>query len=109
MSSYLRNRQQFVEIGEHKSSYINTTCCVPQGSVLGSKLFIVYINDMCRIPDILKFILFVDDTNIFCFGDYLQQLLEVFTREINKLKLKNLNKLSLNISKTNMLFRKQNY
>ncbi len=108
VSSYLRNRQLFVEIGQHKSVYMNITCGVPHGSVLGPKLFRIYINDMCRVSDILKFILFADYTNIFCSGDNLQQILEVITIEINKLKRWfGVNKLSLNISKTKiMLFGK---
>lgn len=60
------------------------TCGVPQVSVLGPK--ILYINDICRVSRRLKFVLFVDNTNIFCSGENLQQLLEVVTIEMSKLK-----------------------
>ena len=43
----------------------NTSCGVLQGSILDTKLFILYINDMCNISNLVKFILFADDTNIF--------------------------------------------
>ncbi len=104
LSSYLRNRQQFIQIGDHKSDFINITCGVPQGSILGQKLFILYINDICRVTQLLKFVLFADDTNIFCSGENLQQTLETITTEINKLKLWfDKNKLSLNLRKTKIM------
>ena len=40
-------------------------CHLPQGSILGPKLF-MYINDICNISEIRKFVLFADDTNILC-------------------------------------------
>lgn len=47
---------------------MNIACGVPQGSVLEPKLFIMYINDFCKVLKIFKFVLFADDTNIFCSG-----------------------------------------
>ena len=64
-SSYLNNRSQFVDIDGHSSGAHRVTCGVPQGSVLGPKLFILYINDMCNVSKLVKCILFADDTNIF--------------------------------------------
>ena len=99
LRSYLQNRQQFVKMGEHMSSCLDIACRVPQGSVLGPILFILHINDICKTSKILQFVLFADDTNIFCMGEDLQQLLELITTEIIKLKkwFDN-NKLSLNLS-----------
>ena len=64
IKSYLFGRKQFVNIGECSSDLIQILCGVPQGSVLGPKLFILYINDICNVSKLLKFILFADDTNI---------------------------------------------
>ena len=64
IKSYLSGRNQFVNIGECSSDVIQISCGVPQGSVLGPKLFILYINDICNVSKLLKFILFADDTNI---------------------------------------------
>ena len=41
---------------------------VPQGSIFGPRLFVLYVNDICNVSKLAKFILFADDTNIFCAG-----------------------------------------
>ena len=63
--SYLTNRKQFVQVDGHSSDYMDVVCGVPQGSVLGPKLFILYINDLCIFSYLVKYVLFADDTNIF--------------------------------------------
>ena len=110
VKSYIENREQYVQIGEYKSASSLITCGVPQGSILGPKLFILYINDICKVSNILNFVVFADDTNIFCAGENLQQLLEVVSVELGKLKLWfDLNKLSLNLKKTKfMIFGNKN-
>ena len=62
-SSYLSNRTQTTEIGSHISSKLNINCGVPQGSVLGPLLFLLYINDIQYCSNKLQFFLFADDTN----------------------------------------------
>ena len=63
--SYLSNRTQYVSYEGHKSEFLPIKCGVPQGSILGPLLFTIYVNDMCNVSKLVKFILFADDTNIF--------------------------------------------
>ena len=72
--SYLSNRYQYVEIDEYKSNYQVITTGVPQGSILGPILFILYIND---ISECLKYgtaKMYADDTNIFYVDKNLKNL-----------------------------------
>ena len=57
------------------------------GSLLGPKLFIglLYINDICNVSPVLKFIRFADDTNIFCSGSDIVQLSIIVSNELDKL------------------------
>ena len=63
--SYLTNRKQLVEIDKIRSSCLPINCGVPQGSVLGPLLFLIYVNDMANNCPLGNIRLFADDTNIF--------------------------------------------
>ena len=63
-TSYLSGRYQYVEINGTKSSCQKLTTGVPQGSVLGPLLFLIYMNDIPNSSKIFKFILFADDTSL---------------------------------------------
>ena len=65
IGSYLSNRKQYVSVLGENSDELSVLFGVPQGSVLGPLLFIIYINDIYNSTDLGKFVLFADDTNIF--------------------------------------------
>ena len=63
--SYLENRKRFIQYDISDTSYKSIICGVPQGSILGLLLFVIYINDFHEASNILDSIMFADDTNIF--------------------------------------------
>ena len=108
--SYLTNRKQYVFLNGESSQIRNVTSGVPQGSVLGPLLFLLYINDLPNISKVLNFYLFADDTNIYYEAETPEKLERVINKELKHLHTWLIvNRLSLNIEKTNfVVFRPYN-
>ena len=62
--SYLQNRKKYTEIEQINSDILPTTIGVPQGSVLGILLFIIYINDFSQASQLFHFVMYADDTTL---------------------------------------------
>ena len=107
--SYLSNRRQYVYHNGIASDMKAITCGVPQGSVLGPLLFLIYVNDLPNISDKLRFFLFADDTNIYYDSEDLIELEKTVNQELRKLtQWLNINRLALNVSKTNFVIFRAN-
>ena len=92
---------QFVSINGSNSDYNDITCGVPQGSLLGPLLFILYINDFQNSSNVLSFILFADDTSVFFSHKNPDTLLNTVNSELKCIhEWIGCNKLSLNVQKT---------
>lgn len=102
-SDYLTNRKQFVELGAIKSPLLQIQCGVPQGSILGPILFILYINDLPLSSELLP-IIYADDTNLFLGGRDPVGVVQSINRELIKISdWITCNRLSLNVDKTNFI------
>ena len=104
--SYLENRKQYITYETTKfTTFENMTCGVPQGSILGPLLFLLYINDLPNVSNILDPIMFADDTNLFYSHHNIKELFNTVNKELQKLgDWFPSNKLSLNIKKTKYTF-----
>ena len=102
--SYLTNRQQFVSVNGFNSSKKTMHYGVPQGSVLGPLLFLIYINDLNKAIKFCTTHHFADDTNLLYIGQSLKQIQKYVNFDLkflcNWLKA---NRISLNASKTELI------
>ena len=105
--SYLSNRLQYVEFNGVSLESFEIKCGVPQGSILGPLLFLLYINDLCNVSKVVDFILFADDTNIFLSHKDFNLLPGILNSGMLKLThWCRANKLSINFKKSKfMVFR----
>jgi retron-type reverse transcriptase len=108
--NYLYNRKQYVKYNGVLCEEMTITSGVPQGSVLGPVLFLLYINDIQFCSKLVSIILFADDTNILYSDVCLKTLNETIQVEMNKITdWLNVNKLSINTARTKLiLFRSKN-
>ena len=104
ITDYLTNRKQRVKISDTYSDCATITCGVPQGSILGPLLFIIYINDMHKSMKHSKVYHFADDTNLFHSHSNLKSLRKQANEDLALLfDWLCANKLSLNADKTEFI------
>ena len=103
--SYLTDRSQLCEYQETKSTSSPIQYGVPQGSVLGPLLFLIYINDITNCSTIAEFVLFADDTNIFVTGQSLKEVYKKANEVLSSVqRYMFCNQLHINAAKCNYMY-----
>ena len=102
--SYLSNPTQYVSINVYESGLGAINCGVPQGSDLGSLLFLFYRNGLNQAIKFCKVYHFADDTNLLCLSNSIQKLNKLLNADLKYLlNCLNTNKILLNVKKTEMV------
>ncbi|MCP4485730.1 MAG: hypothetical protein GY820_00095, partial [Gammaproteobacteria bacterium] len=105
ISDYLSDRTQYTSVLGEKSEKYSILYGVPQGSILGPLLFLLYINDLVNCSKDGSFVLYADDTNIFVIGDTKRNTYttaNTVLRAVNSYMIAN--QLHINFSKCNHIY-----
>ena len=82
--SYLSNCSPYVSINGYESGLAAINCVVPQGSVLGSLLFLLYTNDLNQAITFCKVYHFADDTNLLCLSNSIKKLNKLVNADLRR-------------------------
>ena len=98
--NYLSNRQQYVEYNGATSQKLKISTGVPQGSILGPLLFLIYINDLPSVSNVLQMLMYADDTTLYCNFNSINDVNRI-NEELCKVSAwLSANKLALNVAET---------
>lgn len=104
LNSYLKHRKQCVIIDGNRSSLLEITSGVPQGSILGPLLFNIYVNDITRLTEHAECVMYADDTALFLQSTNVDELVYLANITLQTiLEWTNINCLEINASKTKAL------
>ena len=103
IESFLTDRYQATRVGRNQSTFMRVLCGVPQGSILGPLLFSIFINDLTSICHLSKPCLFADDGALLFEDTCRKTFLAIKLEMLSITKWLEVNKLSLNTSKTNFM------
>ena len=103
LRDYLSGRHQYVDNNGSKSRTKSISLGVPQGSILGPLLFLIYINDLPKVSHVFSMVMYADDTTLYCnLDDSTSEIL--LNTELTKITdWLSSNKLSLNVKKTKFM------
>ena len=105
LTSYLNNRNQLTKVNNVCSDIKPISCGVPQGSILGPLIFILYVNSLPNALAQSETFLYADDTAILCTGDSIEEIDNILRIELaNAAKWMNDHRLSLNLAKTKVMY-----
>ena len=101
----MSDRNQFTKFNNESTNLEIIRCGIPQGSILGPLLFLIFVNDLQKSTKFLDPIMFADDTNLFYSNKDINTLFKIANEELNEInEWFRANKLSLNAGKTKYIY-----